>query len=241
MFSYRLKKFNPKMETRDLSVSIYGTLREGQSNYAVMKELIDSGHAKFKYPGYVNNTCIAVLGRLPALYIGRHSRSRTVVDTYEITCSALDVLDAFEGHPTFYSRRDFQVMNPDGRLDISMVYTGPAMAIEAVEVVAATREDEDHSQWVSDWEDRENTIRMEMLNTNSIAVTTPPGLVDRDEDNGARVQPVDPFYDARPRPPIPVARTVRVGAFANLERATVEIAATEDEVVEAATEDNLRF
>ena len=174
---------DPDYEECNIPLAIYGTLMEGQSNHPVMQELAKKDHARLiDADCNIANSCIVQMGGLPSLYPTRiESLSRSKAELWHISSSALDRLDIFEGHPSFYSRMDMTVIDSSGRANLTIVYRGPALQIEAVRVFSRLIEDGTMNQ--SDWADMEEggVITADMATSVAVQMPRPPNAPPLDD------------------------------------------------------------
>lgn len=173
---FQLNHRDPDYESRNIPLVIYGTLMTGQSNHRVMEDLVKFDHARLMDRECVlPDTCIVRMGGLPSLYsTGLGSASNTVAELWHTSSTALDILDIFEGNPTFYYRTDMRALSSDGRACVAIVYRGPSLEIESVQVIAAL--DPDEAIYISSWAAREDTgtITADMNTAASVIMPRPP-------------------------------------------------------------------
>jgi len=86
-----------------IKVAVYGTLREGFPNHALLHKSTLIGEATV--PGRMHD-----LGPFPAVCL--HEKGTVKVELYEVDEETLELLDRLEGHPTLYQRVD--VMTSEG-------------------------------------------------------------------------------------------------------------------------------
>jgi gamma-glutamylaminecyclotransferase len=103
----------------DNLVAVYGTLKKGYSNYwayLLSSKHIGSGKTAERYPLIVNG--------LPYLIENRGVGYNVKVDVFSVSNSVLKRLDALEGHPNWYYRKQIKV-NVDGKSLMCWIYFNP--------------------------------------------------------------------------------------------------------------------
>jgi gamma-glutamylcyclotransferase (GGCT)/AIG2-like uncharacterized protein YtfP len=100
----------------DHLIAVYGTLKKGYSNYnrfLTASKFIGSGETKEKYP--------LVIKGLPYLIDEKGKGYNVDVDVFKVNNDVLTKLDALEGHPIWYKRKQTQVML-DGKSVTCWIY-----------------------------------------------------------------------------------------------------------------------
>jgi gamma-glutamylcyclotransferase (GGCT)/AIG2-like uncharacterized protein YtfP len=95
----------------DTLVAVYGTLKKGYSNYnhyLTSSKYIGKGATKEKYP--------LVIKGLPYLIENIGQGFNVEVDVFKVSPSVLKDLDALEGHPNWYRRKEIQIKMKDKTL-----------------------------------------------------------------------------------------------------------------------------
>ncbi|MCA9605570.1 MAG: gamma-glutamylcyclotransferase [Myxococcales bacterium] len=99
-------------------VFVYGTLRAGEANHALLRGLEPIAETRTE-----GRFRLAHLGAFPAMVIG--GGTRVTGEVYEVDGGTLERLDRLEGHPRFYRRRAIPL--EDGRTAIAYLLS-PAQA-----------------------------------------------------------------------------------------------------------------
>jgi gamma-glutamylcyclotransferase (GGCT)/AIG2-like uncharacterized protein YtfP len=86
----------------DTLVGVYGTLKRGEGNHRLLStsELVTTSLTPPNY-GLVD------LGAFPGLIPGE---DKVVIEVYKVNNHTLSRLDSLEGHPTFYERKEVDVV-----------------------------------------------------------------------------------------------------------------------------------
>jgi gamma-glutamylcyclotransferase (GGCT)/AIG2-like uncharacterized protein YtfP len=176
MHIYDIPTREPDYEARNIPLAIYGTLMTGESNHGLMESLEAKDHASLQSADCrISNACIVKMGNLPSLYFTPNGRqSTTVAELWFVSSTALDILDVFEGHPTFYHRTDARLVTDTGGAVMAVVYRGPSLEIETVTVLS--KHVRDGTASVSDWRDRDKTGNTcdAPMSTNLLVELPPP-------------------------------------------------------------------
>lgn len=100
-------------------VAVYGTLKRGKTNHFIMKllsaEFLGEGKTAEKYP-------LTTDGMLPYLFDEAGVGYRIPVEIYRVSDTALAVIDRFECHPKFYTRKSTKCELPSGEVLDCFVY-----------------------------------------------------------------------------------------------------------------------
>jgi len=100
-------------------VAVYGTLKRNKPNHSLMSlaesEFIGEGKTADKYP-------LIVGGRLPYLFENVGVGEQIKVEIYKVDFRGLQVLDKFEGHPNFYTRKPVLCEFPNGEKAECFIY-----------------------------------------------------------------------------------------------------------------------
>lgn len=86
-----------------MRVAVYGSLKQGFGNHAL---LMDS---KLVKQDSVSGFDMHSLGAFPGVVENPNSKVPVAVEVYEVTPSTLRMLDALEGHPHFYERKQVKL------------------------------------------------------------------------------------------------------------------------------------
>ena len=101
-----------------IAVFVYGTLRRGGKNHALLQNARFLGMAKTKEQ--------YALYRHDFLYLYKHERiSQIIGELYEVNAATLAALDELEGHPDEYKREVIQVITEDGTERDAWIYFYP--------------------------------------------------------------------------------------------------------------------
>jgi len=95
----------------DTLVAVYGTLKKGYSNYnhyLTSSKHLGKGTTKDKYP--------LVIKGLPYLIENKGQGFNVEVDVFKVSPSVLKDLDALEGHPNWYRRKEIEIKMKDKTL-----------------------------------------------------------------------------------------------------------------------------
>ncbi len=105
------------MENKHI-VAVYGTLKKGKRNERIMNsiyhEFVGRGKTIEKYP--------LVVSQLPYLFKNEGIGHRIEVEVYKVDDCGLDRLDKFEGHPSFYIRKQIECELENGEKLICHIY-----------------------------------------------------------------------------------------------------------------------
>ena len=106
---------------RLVPVFVYGTLRRGFRNHALLdsSESLGSGRTRERYALYVSR--IPFLAREPA-------HTRVAGEVYLVTPTILAALDRLEGHPDWYRREQIEVELDDATTRRCWTYFNPRPA-----------------------------------------------------------------------------------------------------------------
>jgi len=120
LFTYRDGIWYSKTNVlQDNLVAVYGTLKKNYSNYfsyLSTSPFLGSGQTQEKYP--------LVIKGLPFMVDKKGIGHNVEVDVFKVSDSVLDRLDALEGHPTWYQRKQVPV-NVNGKILKCWVYFNP--------------------------------------------------------------------------------------------------------------------
>ncbi|VDM07711.1 unnamed protein product [Wuchereria bancrofti] len=109
-------------------VFVYGTLKRGEPNASVMADLV-TGMQKFIGTGKTINAYPLIIAseyNIPFCLDKPGIGNRINGELYEVDEQKLEVLDKFEGHPTFYRRQPQQVeMDHNGTTVTAWIYMLP--------------------------------------------------------------------------------------------------------------------
>ena len=95
----------------DTLIAVYGTLKKGYSNYnhyLTSSKYLGKGETKDKYPLIVKG--------LPYLIENKGQGFNVDVDVFKVSGSVLRDLDALEGHPNWYRRKEIEIKMKDKTL-----------------------------------------------------------------------------------------------------------------------------
>ncbi len=89
------------------TVFVYGTLCQGFSNhcYLATSKFLGKGRTKDKFALYVNGIPFVVM---------REPISQIHGEMYEVDDTTLQTLDSLEGHPSWYKRKEVEIILDDG-------------------------------------------------------------------------------------------------------------------------------
>lgn len=96
---------------RRVLVFVYGTLKRGEPNASIMADLV-TGMQRFIGTGKTVNAYPLIIAseyNIPFCLDKPGIGNRISGELYEVDEQKLEVLDEFEGHPTFYRRQPQQV------------------------------------------------------------------------------------------------------------------------------------
>lgn len=100
-------------------VAVYGTLKRSKPNNSLMSvaqsEFIGEGKTAEKYP-------LVIGGRLPYLFDNVGIGYQIEVEIYKVGFRGLQVLDKFEGHPSFYIRKSVLCEFQNGKSAECFIY-----------------------------------------------------------------------------------------------------------------------
>ncbi|VDK87799.1 unnamed protein product [Litomosoides sigmodontis] len=108
-------------------VFVYGTLKRGEPNASVMTDLV-TGMQRFAGTGRTVNAyplIIASKYNIPFCLNKCGIGNRIRGELYEVDDQKLEILDKFEGHPTFYRRQSEEVEMDDGTVVTAWIYLLP--------------------------------------------------------------------------------------------------------------------
>ena len=114
------------------SVAVYGTLKRGRGNYTrhlykTGSQFSGSGKTRTRYPLVVNG--------LPYLYDQPNKGHQVEVDVFRVSSKTLEMLDALEGHPDWYKRRQEWIEMESGAKRMCWVYFMQGNPDDGVEFV----------------------------------------------------------------------------------------------------------
>lgn len=98
-------------------VAVYGTLKQGFGNH----RLIDAEPVEH---GVVRGHRLYESG-IPFLVEDKTSDYDVVVEVYDVDADTLESLDWLEGHPSFYCRKELDIILADGDVTSAWVYQYP--------------------------------------------------------------------------------------------------------------------
>ena len=101
----------------DNLVAVYGTLKKGYSNYnrfLMGSKHLGGGNTENKYP--------LIISGLPYLIEMKGIGYNVDVDVFKVSDSVLANLDALEGHPNWYRRKQIPIKMKDGRVLNCWIY-----------------------------------------------------------------------------------------------------------------------
>ena len=101
-------------------VAVYGTLKKGYNNYysyLTSSKFIGSGKTLNKYPLLIDG--------LPYMVHHVGMGHNVEVDVFKVSDTTLKNLDALEGHPRWYERKEIYIKMSNGRLLKCWVYFNP--------------------------------------------------------------------------------------------------------------------
>lgn len=100
-------------------VAVYGTLKNGKSNYSLMAhigaEFVGAAKTIEKYP-------LICSGGLPYLFENSGVGHRVDAEVYKVDDEGLKILDHFEGHPNFYIRKLCECELQNGEKRVCFIY-----------------------------------------------------------------------------------------------------------------------
>ena len=96
-------------------VGVYGTLKQGYSNHRLLAK------ADFVGDACTFNDYPLVVDGLPYLYEEEGHGKQVALELYDCTDKELEALDRLEGHPTFYARKEIEVIGDNG-VETAWVY-----------------------------------------------------------------------------------------------------------------------
>tara|TARA_R100001377_G_scaffold59929_1_gene36198 strand:- start:303 stop:785 length:483 start_codon:yes stop_codon:yes gene_type:complete len=105
---------------QDNLVAVYGTLKKGYSNYhrhLSSAKFVGSGVTKDRYPLLIQG--------LPYMVEHKGIGYNVDVDVFKVSDNTLNSLDALEGHPTWYTRKEIPIATKEGKLLTCWVYFNP--------------------------------------------------------------------------------------------------------------------
>lgn len=113
----------------DNLVAVYGTLKKGYSNYnrfLTSSKHVGKGKTEDKYP--------LIISGLPYLIEQKGIGHNVEVDVFKVTDAKVKELDALEGHPYWYCRKQIPVKMKDGRVLNCWIYFNIAEKYKGQEV-----------------------------------------------------------------------------------------------------------
>jgi gamma-glutamylcyclotransferase (GGCT)/AIG2-like uncharacterized protein YtfP len=102
---------------QDNLVAVYGTLKKGHGNYfryLTDSKYVTSGKTTDKYP--------LLISGLPYLIEEKGVGHNVKVDVFKVSDTVLNKLDALEGHPTWYRRKEIPIKTKKGKTLMCWVY-----------------------------------------------------------------------------------------------------------------------
>jgi len=102
---------------QDNLVAVYGTLKKGHGNYyryLTDSKFVGSGKTKDKYPLLIQG--------LPYLLDNKDTGHNVHVDVFKVSNTVLGKLDALEGHPKWYCRKQIPIKMKDGKVLTCWIY-----------------------------------------------------------------------------------------------------------------------
>jgi len=130
---------------QDNLVAVYGTLKRGYSNYhhyLRSSNFIGKGNTCDNYP--------LVINRLPYLIEERGKGYKVEVDIFSVSDSTLRSLDSLEGHPTFYERKQINVVAKGGKRYLCWVYFNRTTPIYNTTLLHSTYEQGKLNTWLDE-------------------------------------------------------------------------------------------
>jgi len=101
-------------------VAVYGTLKKGHGNYyryLTESKFIGSGVTKDKYP--------LVIKGLPYMIEEKGKGNHVEVEVYRVDADTFSDLDALEGHPNWYKRKQITIRMSKGTEVVAWLYFNP--------------------------------------------------------------------------------------------------------------------
>ena len=101
-------------------VAVYGTLKRGHGNYERFlsdSHFLGAGTTKDKYP--------LIIQGLPYVVNKKGIGHNVEVDVFKVSADVLKSLDALEGHPTWYERKQIAIDMEDGSTKFAWLYFNP--------------------------------------------------------------------------------------------------------------------
>ena len=105
---------------QDNLIAVYGTLKKGYSNYysyLTSSKHLGRGETYDKYPLLIEG--------LPYMVDQRGSGHNVEVDIFKVSDKAFKEIDALEGHPNWYKRKQIPIRMKDGRVINAWLYFNP--------------------------------------------------------------------------------------------------------------------
>ncbi len=101
---------------QDIVVGVYGTLKKGHGNNHLLyrSTYVGKGVTQDAYP--------LLISGLPYLIDEKGVGHNVDVELYAVSKTTLDTLDALEGHPTWYRRKQVPVKMSDGSVKTAWIY-----------------------------------------------------------------------------------------------------------------------
>ena len=100
----------------DTLVGVYGTLKKGFHNNYLLN------HAEYVGVGVTQDVYPLIVSGLPYLLEEKGVGHHVHMEVYAVSDTLLQNLDALEGHPTWYRRKEVPVRMSDGSVKIAWVY-----------------------------------------------------------------------------------------------------------------------
>lgn len=100
-------------------VATYGTLMTGQHNHYLLKGQTSLGPARADF-----YSTMLTAGGFPQLIV-EDPDSKCHVELFAVTDEALEGLDALEGHPHWYERKERHFITPQGERVMAWIYIMP--------------------------------------------------------------------------------------------------------------------
>lgn len=139
----------------DNLIAVYGTLKKGYSNYnrfLTSSKHLGGGNTENKYP--------MIISGLPYLIEMKGIGYNVEVDVFKVSDSVLASLDALEGHPHWYRRKQIPIKMKDGRVlncwiyfNIAEKYRGQEVHETYTQTFAYVKQSETKKWWEEDEEE----------------------------------------------------------------------------------------
>jgi len=104
----------------EYNVAVYGTLKRGHGNYERFlsdSKFLGAGVTKDKYP--------LVIQGLPYVVNKKGIGHNVEVDVFRVSADVFAQLDALEGHPNWYERKQIAIDMEDGSIKFAWLYFNP--------------------------------------------------------------------------------------------------------------------